>query len=240
MLTTTRRQLPATTPTVAQTTRPTQMMTTRAMSTSSGNQRGMAGNRASGGSSTGGIGYIGANTQASGSVAALTATATTTIKTRTTITSDPGILCFHHCNVKVFCFTLPHICPQCKTPLDTQHPNGTNNKRQMKNKKRTTNANEASANTKGRNHLANNGDADNVDNIHDDDAVARHNDGNTNKVDDGDDDEDDEDDDSNENSFVCHIMASRLLPFRLPYPFVRANQYPCAIVLRPTTGDFLK
>ncbi|XP_037921962.1 MKRN2 opposite strand protein [Hermetia illucens] len=31
----------------------------------------------------------------------------------------------------------------------------------------------------------------------------------------------------------------KLLPFRLPYPFIRASQYPCAVVLRPTTGDFL-
>lgn len=36
------------------------------------------------------------------------------------------------------------------------------------------------------------------------------------------------------------LLGKSLLPFRLPYPFVRAAQYPCAIVLRPTTGDFLK
>lgn len=36
------------------------------------------------------------------------------------------------------------------------------------------------------------------------------------------------------------VGSTRLLPFRLPYPFIRASQYPCAIVLRPTTGDFLK
>ncbi|PSN38459.1 hypothetical protein C0J52_15613 [Blattella germanica] len=32
----------------------------------------------------------------------------------------------------------------------------------------------------------------------------------------------------------------RLLPFRIPYPFVRAIQHPCAIVIKPTTGDFLQ
>jgi hypothetical protein len=31
----------------------------------------------------------------------------------------------------------------------------------------------------------------------------------------------------------------KLMPFRLPYPFVRANQHPCSVVIRPTTGDFL-
>lgn len=31
----------------------------------------------------------------------------------------------------------------------------------------------------------------------------------------------------------------RLLPFRVPYPFVRATQHPCSIVIKPTTGDFL-
>lgn len=30
-----------------------------------------------------------------------------------------------------------------------------------------------------------------------------------------------------------------ILPFRVPYPFIRASQYPCAIVIKPTTGDFL-
>ncbi|XP_063605048.1 MKRN2 opposite strand protein-like [Penaeus indicus] len=28
-------------------------------------------------------------------------------------------------------------------------------------------------------------------------------------------------------------------PFRLPYPFVRASQAPCSIVIKPTKGDFL-
>ncbi|XP_061400979.1 uncharacterized protein LOC133336716 [Musca vetustissima] len=102
------------------------------------------------------------------------AVTTTTTTSTTTITSDPGILCFHHCNVKVFCFTLPHICPQCKTALDT-HP-----------------------------------------------SVDQ-----------------DSDDDENSNDSVCHIMNSLLLPFCLPYQFMRANQYPCAIVLRLTAGDFL-
>ncbi|KAG5670220.1 hypothetical protein PVAND_000498 [Polypedilum vanderplanki] len=30
-----------------------------------------------------------------------------------------------------------------------------------------------------------------------------------------------------------------LLPFRLPYPFVRASQTQAAVILRPTNGDFL-
>ncbi|CAG9807397.1 unnamed protein product [Chironomus riparius] len=30
-----------------------------------------------------------------------------------------------------------------------------------------------------------------------------------------------------------------LLPFRLPYPFVRASQTQAAVILRPTKGDFL-
>lgn len=37
----------------------------------------------------------------------------------------------------------------------------------------------------------------------------------------------------------CTLNAT-ILPFRLPYPFVKASQYPCAVVLRPTHGDFLK
>lgn len=32
----------------------------------------------------------------------------------------------------------------------------------------------------------------------------------------------------------------KLMPFRLPFPFVKASQYPCAVILRPTNGDFLK
>lgn len=27
---------------------------------------------------------------------------------------------------------------------------------------------------------------------------------------------------------------------RIPYPFVRAVQYPCSIVIKPTVGDFLQ
>ncbi|KAF5275696.1 hypothetical protein FQA39_LY06808 [Lamprigera yunnana] len=30
-----------------------------------------------------------------------------------------------------------------------------------------------------------------------------------------------------------------LMPFRVPYPFIRASQYPCAVVIKPTSGDFL-
>ncbi|XP_022228088.2 MKRN2 opposite strand protein [Drosophila obscura] len=98
----------------------------------------------------------------------------------TTITSDPGILCFHHCNAKVFCFTLPHTCPHCNAPLDA--------------------------------------DAD-VDADVDADADAQS------TMDMG--------------ATAAASAAARLLPFRLPYPFVRATQHPCAIVLRPSTGDFL-
>ncbi|XP_069677105.1 MKRN2 opposite strand protein isoform X2 [Periplaneta americana] len=42
---------------------------------------------------------------------------------------------------------------------------------------------------------------------------------------------------------VCnsHLATAhfRLMPFRVPYPFVRAVQHPCSIVIKPTTGDFL-
>ncbi|XP_013102756.2 uncharacterized protein LOC106083964 [Stomoxys calcitrans] len=180
-----------------------------------------------------------------------------TTTTPATITSDPGILCFHHCTVKVFCFTLPHICPQCKTPLDRHGSSdggsggGGGNKRH-KNKKRTVTAtktnNSPAAITKGHHLLSSNGDVNNDNNRDDNeeqndlDSCHRHSvEDNTNEVhvDEQDEGSDAEDDDSNDNNFVCHIMATRLLPFRLPYPFVRANQYPCAIVLRPTTGDFL-
>ncbi|KAH8289903.1 hypothetical protein KR018_002770 [Drosophila ironensis] len=88
----------------------------------------------------------------------------------TTITSDPGILCFHHCNVKVFCFSLPHTCPHCHAALY------------------------ANADT---------------------------------------------DADADPNAAPERATGPRLLPFRLPYPFVRATQHPCAIVLRPSSGDFL-
>ncbi|GLV41497.1 uncharacterized protein CBL_06727 [Carabus blaptoides fortunei] len=66
---------------------------------------------------------------------------------------DPGILCFQHCCAKVFCLTLPELCPECGQDL---------------------------------------------------------------------------------------LQAQfGLLPFRVPYPFIRASQYPCAVVIKPTTGDFL-
>lgn len=32
----------------------------------------------------------------------------------------------------------------------------------------------------------------------------------------------------------------KLMPFRLPFPFVKASQYPGSVILRPTVGDFLK
>ncbi|XP_075152352.1 uncharacterized protein LOC142226314 [Haematobia irritans] len=195
--------------------------------------------------------------------------------TTTTITSDPGILCFHHCNVKVFCFTLPHICPQCRTPLDT-YPSGGDggsgtggggqsgsrghNKRHKTKKRTTTTNNSLAAITKGHQLLKNNTnnnskgnssssssngdvntDNNRKDNAEHNDLDSDHHYGDTKRDEENDvDDDDDDGEDSNDNDdLVSHIMASRLLPFRLPYPFVRANQYPCAIVLRPTTGDFL-
>lgn len=30
------------------------------------------------------------------------------------------------------------------------------------------------------------------------------------------------------------------IPLTLPYPFVKASQYPCSVVLRPSDGDFLR
>ncbi|KAI8427604.1 hypothetical protein MSG28_002097 [Choristoneura fumiferana] len=66
---------------------------------------------------------------------------------------DPGILCFHHCDHKVFCTIIPEQCPVCDQKLDRYDYN--------------------------------------------------------------------------------------LLPFRVPYPFVKASQHPRAIVMKPTHGDFL-
>ncbi|XP_050362310.1 MKRN2 opposite strand protein [Nymphalis io] len=66
---------------------------------------------------------------------------------------DPGILCFHHCEHKVFCTIIPENCPVCQQKLDRYDYN--------------------------------------------------------------------------------------LLPFRVPYPFVKASQHPRAIVMKPTHGDFL-
>lgn len=42
----------------------------------------------------------------------------------------------------------------------------------------------------------------------------------------------------------CHTELSsddayKMMPFRLPYPFIKPHQYPCSIILRPTHGDFL-
>lgn len=34
--------------------------------------------------------------------------------------------------------------------------------------------------------------------------------------------------------------AVDVMPFRLPYPFVRPHQHPCAVMLKPTGGDFMK
>lgn len=42
---------------------------------------------------------------------------------------------------------------------------------------------------------------------------------------------------------VCHAVlddtSTSLTPFRVPYPFVKASQYPCSILMKPTHGDFL-
>ncbi|KAJ3633882.1 hypothetical protein MTP99_010801 [Tenebrio molitor] len=42
---------------------------------------------------------------------------------------------------------------------------------------------------------------------------------------------------------VCETDLSQtnfsLLPFRVPYPFIRASQYPCSVIIKPTSGDFL-
>ncbi|XP_019893230.1 uncharacterized protein LOC101900797 [Musca domestica] len=219
-------------------------MTTRIMSKSI----------SSAGAGGSGLGGIPSNSRAPPTATTTTtvAAATSATTSTTTITSDPGILCFHHCNVKVFCFTLPHICPQCKTALDTHPSSGLTNKRH-KSKKRTSATNNAQTATTTKGHYGHRhghdvNNANKRDNHDDDDDDQWHN-GNDQQHqatmdqdnDDKDDDEDDNDSDDEENSndSICRIMDSRLLPFRLPYPFVRANQYPCAIVLRPTTGDFL-
>uniref|UniRef100_A0A8D8LX46 MKRN2 opposite strand protein n=3 Tax=Cacopsylla melanoneura TaxID=428564 RepID=A0A8D8LX46_9HEMI len=43
---------------------------------------------------------------------------------------------------------------------------------------------------------------------------------------------------------VCHAPlageATSVTPFRVPYPFVKASQYPCSILMKPTHGDFLQ
>uniref|UniRef100_A0A1B0ABE8 MKRN2 opposite strand protein n=1 Tax=Glossina pallidipes TaxID=7398 RepID=A0A1B0ABE8_GLOPL len=151
------------------------------------------------------------------SAKAVTTTATTR---KATVTSDPGILCFHHCTVKVFCFILPHQCPQCKIELDTD-PSG----RPKHNKNKNT--------------LVQNNNKSNNNNNSNDAYIAHE----TND-DDDDDDVEDENVDTEHKSYAnegiaAQLMSSRLLPFRLPYPFIRASQYPCAIILRPTIGDFL-
>lgn len=155
------------------------------------------------------------NTMTSAKAATTTATITTR---KATVTSDPGILCFHHCTIKVFCFILPHQCPQCKIELDTD-PSG----RPKHNKNKNT--------------LVQNNNKSNNNNNSNDAYIAHE----TND----DDDVEDENVDTKHKSYAnegiaAQLMSSRLLPFRLPYPFIRASQYPCAIILRPTIGDFLK
>uniref|UniRef100_A0A1A9WEZ2 MKRN2 opposite strand protein n=1 Tax=Glossina brevipalpis TaxID=37001 RepID=A0A1A9WEZ2_9MUSC len=170
------------------------------------------------------------NTMTSAKTATTTTTTTTATRTtKTTITSDPGILCFHHCTVKVFCFILPHQCPQCKIELDTD-PSG-----------------KAKHYNKNKNALVlNNNSNKNNNNNNSNDAYIVHetiDDAEEENEDDKDEDEDEDIDIEHKSyaneSFAAQLVSSRLLPFRLPYPFIRASQYPCAIILRPTTGDFL-
>ncbi|XP_067624439.1 uncharacterized protein [Eurosta solidaginis] len=135
---------------------------------------------------------------------AIQATTTpTATATKIKITSDPGILCFHHCNVKVFCFHLPHRCPKCKQILDTgDDVGGSDGCGKPAGAKGDVDEGEA--------HCASEADSNSRNSTTDDRFPGGG------------------------------IGAStRLLPFRLPYPFIRASQYPCAIILRPTTGDFL-
>ncbi|XP_022918892.1 MKRN2 opposite strand protein isoform X2 [Onthophagus taurus] len=46
-----------------------------------------------------------------------------------------------------------------------------------------------------------------------------------------------------DNCPVCRSDLTKadfsLLPFRVPYPFVRASQHACSVVIKPTSGDFL-
>ncbi|XP_068239826.1 MKRN2 opposite strand protein [Palaemon carinicauda] len=66
---------------------------------------------------------------------------------------DPGIVCYQHCQGRLFAFSLPAACPLCRANLETE--------------------------------------------------------------------------------------PLKIPPFRIPYPFVRASQSPCALVIKPTKGDFL-
>lgn len=36
------------------------------------------------------------------------------------------------------------------------------------------------------------------------------------------------------------LAQAGVMPFRLPFPFVRPHQHPCAVILKPTNGDFMK
>ncbi|XP_059480634.1 MKRN2 opposite strand protein [Neocloeon triangulifer] len=41
----------------------------------------------------------------------------------------------------------------------------------------------------------------------------------------------------------CELVLSsdiEITPVRIPFPFSRASQHPCSLVLRPTNGDFLR
>lgn len=164
-----------------------------------------------------------------------------------TIIVDPGILCFHHCSVKVFCFTLPSHCPQCKKSLnqDSQEPTVSmqrfddEDNNYINNYK---NNNVYPPNSRTYNKSVFN---DNIDADHNHDKYDTFDNNNVNV---GKDQQSGFAATEKDASNNCHskmnqrmeFMAQRLLPFRLPFPFVRASQHPCSIVLRPTIGDFLK
>ncbi|CAD6999709.1 unnamed protein product [Ceratitis capitata] len=159
------------------------------------------------------------NTKAifSESSASAVATQPHTTPKPTTITSDPGILCFHHCNVKVFCFHLPHRCPKCKQVLDT----GIDDAPAV-----AAAGSDDDADGKARDNV------DESDYVRGNKDLVSHGSGagRTRGCRGG---------SGRSSTFLGASISTRLLPFRLPYPFIRASQYPCAIVLRPTTGDFL-
>lgn len=157
-----------------------------------------------------------------------------------TIIVDPGILCFHHCSVKVFCFTLPTHCPQCKKSLNQDsQPAAANNNNYINNHQ---NNNIYPANSRTYNRSVFNDDID-ADHNHDE-----HDTFDNNNVNVGQDQQSgfaasEKDASNNCRSKMnqrMEFIEQRLLPFRLPFPFVRASQHPCSIVLRPTSGDFLK
>ncbi|XP_037960486.1 uncharacterized protein LOC119689676 [Teleopsis dalmanni] len=161
---------------------------------------------------------------------------------KSTVTADPGILCFHHCNVKVFCFTLPLRCPNCESELDAACKNdgeGVGRGGGLPSSREYGNESDESGNSS---EDCQNGDGG-EDGVKDDtniqsadNNVIGHTQSDSNNIGGNSDIVDVE---VNNRYSSDNISPSKILPFRLPYPFVRASQYPCAIVLRPTIGDFL-